>query len=67
MIPKSVERIIENESIRKELETLCAFLRHELDGCMDYGISEKDSIKYSVERGGFLSSVLDSWIKVKEL
>ena len=67
MIPESVERIIENEAIRKELETLCDFLRNELDGCRDYGISAKDSIKYGIERGGFLSSVLDSWTKVKEL
>lgn len=67
MIPESVERIIENEAIRVELEMFRAHLSHELGTCTNDIISMEDSRKYGIKIEGLLSSVLSMYLKVKEL
>lgn len=58
MKPETIERITSNEAIVTKLEMLNSFLQSELNECIDYSLDNKDCIKYGIERGGLISSVL---------
>lgn len=63
---KTIERIMENECLYKEMQMLMYFLRSEVDDCKSHVMDIKDCRKYGVKPEGLLSSVIGNYIALKE-
>jgi hypothetical protein len=64
---KTLERIIHNERLVTQLESMYTFMREEIGGCKNYVTSHSECRKYGIDFAGLTSAVLDCYLKLKEL
>jgi hypothetical protein len=65
-VMKELKRIVKNESTVTKLEMLDSHLNYELNSCLNYSLSETECLKYGIERGGVISSVIAKFIKANK-
>jgi hypothetical protein len=64
---KTLERIIHNERLVTQLESMYTLMRKEIGGYKNYVTSSSECRKYGIDFAGLTSEVLGCYLKLKEI
>jgi hypothetical protein len=63
---KTLQRIIENERVVTQLESIYNSMRQDLGGCKNYHIKPEECKRWGIDYGSLIAAILDCYLKIKE-